>query len=128
MLLQLMIFLAASLIIGLAPIYVGARVLRTGNPSVIGAVIALAAVLALQDMAFRFIEETQLAWLASVFAGAFAISLMVDCPYWKALLISGLIILIQMLATDALLGGTPAPEHLGELISGTQKELWPDYH
>ncbi|WP_298439294.1 hypothetical protein [uncultured Ferrimonas sp.] len=128
MLIQLVVFIMATLAVGLAPIYLGARILRTGNPSWFGAVLALVAVFALQDMAFRFVEDTDLAWIASIFAGSFAVSLMLDCPYWKAAIICAFIILIQVLATNAFLGGTPAPEHLSHLVLETQKELWPDYY
>ncbi|QIZ75992.1 hypothetical protein [Ferrimonas lipolytica] len=128
MLMQLALFLAASLVIGLTPVYVGARVLRTGNPSFIGAVIGIVAVLALQDMAFKLIDDTQFAWLASIFAGAFAVSLVLDCPYWKAVIVCVFIILIQLAATSILLEDTPAPERLNYLVTETQKELWPDYN
>ncbi len=125
--LQLALFLAAALIIGLAPVYVGARILRTGTPSVFAAIIAIAAFLALQDLSFRYINELNWAWVVSLLSGAIAISLMLDCAYWKALLVTGFIIIIQLLATDILLNGTPAPEYLSELLSQTQQQLWPAY-
>ncbi|MFI3245346.1 MAG: hypothetical protein R3Y10_02490 [Ferrimonas sp.] len=125
--LQLVLFLAAALIIGLAPVYVGARLLRTGSPSMIAAIIAIAAFLALQDLSFRYIAEPNWAWISSLLSGAIAISLMLDCAYWKALFVTGFIILIQLLATDILLNGIPAPEYLSELLSQTQQQLWPSY-
>lgn len=128
MLFQLLLFLLVALLLGLMPIFAGARILKIGNPSFFAAAVALAGVLALHDLVFLFFPEQSWAWIVSAAAGAFVVSLMLDTPLWKAFVISGSILLVMVAATDGLLHGTPPMEHLTELVKGTQKELWPAYN
>ncbi len=128
MAMQLALFILCALILSLIPVYAGARLLRIGNPSWWAALAAVVAALALQDLALRFLEDQSLAWLVSLLAGAIAFSLMLDCPYWKALLVCVVVMALQWGATSLLLDGVPAHVELNRLVGETQKELWPDYH
>ncbi|WP_345316004.1 hypothetical protein [Ferrimonas gelatinilytica] len=125
---QLGLFLLCALLLSLLPVYGGARLLGIGNPSWWAALAAVVAALALQDLALRFLEDQSLAWLVSLLAGAIAFSLMLDCPYWKALPLCIVVMSIQWGATELLLEGVPAHVELSRLVGETQKELWPQYH
>ncbi|SHI14467.1 hypothetical protein [Ferrimonas marina] len=127
MLMQLTVFLAVALLLSLAPVYLGVRVLRIGNPALWAAILGIAAALALQDLALRFIETDTMAWSAAILGGGIAFSLMLDCPIWKAILVCVLLLVMQALVTHFLLDGVAPYEELSRLVEGTQKELWPQY-
>ncbi|MBY5993879.1 hypothetical protein [Ferrimonas balearica] len=124
----LALFVLGGLVLALLPVYVGCRVLRVGNPSWWAALLAVVAAVALQDLAFGYIDDDSLAWLASLLLAAFAFSLLLDTSYWRGLLIGSLVLAVQLVVTFTLLGGTPPTEVLDQRITAAQEELWPEYH
>ncbi|GAA4901296.1 hypothetical protein [Ferrimonas pelagia] len=127
MVLQLFLFLIIAVLLALTPVFVGVRALKIGNPSWFAALAAVAALLALQDLAQLFLDEPRWIWLAGLIGGGFAFSLLLDCPYWKAFLICILVLLMQWFATVNLLEGTPPVQELQRLVKGSQAEIWPQY-
>ncbi|MBY6188431.1 hypothetical protein KUV89_17580 [Marinobacter hydrocarbonoclasticus] len=125
---ELALFLVAGLILAMVPVYAGCRLLRVGNPSWWGALAAVVAALALHDLAMNYIDDIELAWLASALLGGFAFSLLLDTSYWRGLLVGLLVLVLVALVTDMFLGGTPPGEELTRRIALAQQELWPEYH
>ncbi|MBY5922238.1 hypothetical protein [Ferrimonas balearica] len=124
----LILFLGAAVVLALIPVYLGCRILRVGNPSWWGALAAVVAALALQDLAMRYVEDIELAWLASVVLSGFAFSLLLDTSYWRGLVIGIFVLGLQFVVTQVLLNGEPPSEALNNRILAAQEELWPDYH
>ncbi|MBW3166329.1 hypothetical protein [Ferrimonas balearica] len=123
----LILFVGAALVLALLPVYVGARLLRVGNPAWWAALLAVVAILALQDLAMKYIDDIELAWLAACLLGGFAFSLMLDTSYWRGLVIGTLVLGLQFAVTQVLLDGQPPAEALNNRILAAQEELWPEY-
>ncbi|MBY6018484.1 hypothetical protein KUW04_11920 [Halomonas denitrificans] len=119
------LFAVASLLIAVVPVYLGARLLRVGNPAWWAALLAVIATLALQDLALKFIDDIELGWLAACLLSGFAFSLMLDTNYWRGLVIGAFVLMVVAGATEWLLDGTPPVEELDRRIAQAQQALWP---